>query len=235
MTPETAEQHNVTAWFDAVYRRRGTRYLRPLRAYRIFPELLTASAGEALLDVACGPGLLLQAASSRTSNLNGIDISAVAIEQARRDVPGADVVVGSALELPYPSSCFDMITCLGSLERMLDKPRALREMARVGRPNARYCFLVRNSRTLSWRFLAWPAARQRQLSHAGADSLAGWTALFEECGFRVVRVLPDQYPLHRRRQWRSLFLRPVDFSRPIDAADNLETANEFIFLLEKRK
>lgn len=228
------EQHAVTAWFDSVYRRRGTRYLRPLRAYLVFLELLEAQRDDALLDVACGPGLLLQAARAYTPNLNGIDISRVAIRQARSAVPEARVVVANALRIPYRDSTFDLVTCLGSLERMLDKSQALREMARVGKPHARYCFLVRNSRTLSWRYLAWPAGRQRAASHAGADDLAGWTALFESQAFRVLRILPDQYPLHRRRQWRSLYLRQTDFRLPITGDAPLESANEFVFVLEKQ-
>jgi hypothetical protein len=52
-------------------------------------------------------------------------------------------------------------------------------------------------------------------------------------GFRIVDVLPDQYPLHRGRLWRSLFLTAVDFKKPAFAHTPLDRANEFVFVLEK--
>jgi protein-S-isoprenylcysteine O-methyltransferase Ste14 len=55
-------QTGIAAWFDATYRTKGLRYLRPPRSYPIFVQLLEARPGERLLDVACGPGLLLKVA-----------------------------------------------------------------------------------------------------------------------------------------------------------------------------
>ena len=80
-------QKAVVDWFDSTYRRKGTRYLRPVRAYFVFLELLGARPEHRLLDVACGPGVLLRAASEYTAKLHGIDISPVAIEQGRRGDP----------------------------------------------------------------------------------------------------------------------------------------------------
>jgi ubiquinone/menaquinone biosynthesis C-methylase UbiE len=159
----------------------------------------------------------------------------VAVAQAKTAVPEARVVVGNAQTLPYDDATFDLITCLGSLERMLDSSQALQEMHRIGKPGARYCFLVRNSATFSWIYLAWLNSKQRSLSHAGANTLRNWKALFEAQGFRIKTTLPDQYPLLRRRGWGSLFLRPVDFRRPLTGKQPLDQANEFVFVLEKRR
>jgi SAM-dependent methyltransferase len=226
-------QQAVVDWFDSTYRRKGTRYLRPVRAYFVFLELLGARPEHRLLDVACGPGVLLRAASEYTSKLHGIDISNVAINQGRRAVPTADLSVGNAEQLPYADATFDLVTCLGSLERMLNVRQALREMRRVGCPSAKYCFLVRNANSFGWKWWAPIAARYRAKGHAGADTLTNWRRLFESEGFAITRVLPDQYPLHRRRRWSTLALRPVDFRKPITPAAPLETANEFVFVLEK--
>lgn len=230
----TTDQQTVVDWFDAVYRRKGIRYLRPPEAYLIFPVLLGAQSHHRLLDVACGLGLLLEAAREHTSQLYGIDISPIAVEQAKRRVERARISLGSAESLPYETGTFDLITCLGSLERMLSLSRTLREMNRVGKPGARHCFLVRNSNTLAWKYLARVNARQRAHGHAGADSLAGWKALFDSHGFCVTDVLPDQYPLHRRRRLISLRTKPVDFRVPLALRGSIEHANEFVFILEKR-
>ena len=226
-------QQAVVDWFDSTYRRKGTRYLRPVRAYFVFLELLGARPEHWLLDVACGPGVLLRAASEYTAKLYGIDISPVAITQARQAIPSAELAVGNAERLPYPDATFDLITCLGSLERMLDARQALREMRRVGALSAKYCFLVRNSNSFGWKWWAPIAAQYRAKGHAGADTLANWQRLFESEGFRVTGVLPDQYPLHRRRRWISLAVRPVDFRKPITPDAPIEHANEFVFLLER--
>ena len=116
---------------------------------------------------------------------------------------------------------------------MLDVRQVLREMRRVGAPSAKYCFLVRNSDSFGWKWWAPITAQYRAKGHAGADTLTNWQRLFESEGFRVTDVLPDQYPLHRRRRWSSLALRPVDFRKPITPDAPLERANEFVFLLEK--
>lgn len=233
MHEQAARQRAVVEWFDAVYERKGLRYLRPDEAYVIFLELLRANPHENLLDVACGPGVLLRTASRYTRRLHGIDVSAVAVAQARANVPEASILIGNAERLPYRPETFDLVLCLGSLERMLDAGRALEEMRRVGTPHARYCFLVRNANTLSWKYLAWLNSKQRAQAHAGADTLHNWTLLFQAHGFRITSVLPDQYPLQLRKRWRSLGLGEVDFATPLSTTTPLDRANEFIFVLEK--
>ena len=118
---------------------------------------------------------------------------------------------------------------------MLDRPRALGEVLRVGAPRARYCFLVRNSQTRCWKYLSRAAARRPARGHADADTVGNWTMLFESTGFRILGALPDQYPLLRRRQWRSLFRAQVDFRRAVASRAPLESTNELIFVLEKRR
>jgi SAM-dependent methyltransferase len=223
-------QKTVVDWFNAVYRRKGDAYLRPTRAYAVFLELLQAKHGERLLDVACGLGRLLEAARPYGLALYGIDISDVAVAAARLNVPDAAIEHGNAENLPYADATFDLVTCVGSLERILDPGAALAEMRRAGKPNARYCILVRNSETLSWK-LRNAIPFRRNGGHARANTLRGWTELIEASGFIVCSVLPDQYPLHLRAQWKSMFLRRVEFGQPIDAP--LERANEFLFLLCK--
>jgi SAM-dependent methyltransferase len=228
------DQQTIVAWFDSVYRRKGTRYLRPVRAYLVFLELLGVAPEHRLLDVACGPGMLLQAARRYTPYRHGIDVSGVALEQAKQHAAGAFVALANAERLPFRDKTFDIVTCLGSLERMLNVSQGLEEMRRVGKPGARYCFLVRNSNTLAWRCFGRLLGKQRRQGHAGADSLESWRSLFEAQGFRVVDVWPDQYPLHRRRRWLSLGLKPVDFSEPVRRNRPLDRANEFVFVLDRR-
>jgi SAM-dependent methyltransferase len=233
MNERESAQRSITAWFDSTYARKGARYLRPLRGYVVYPELVELSSGDTLLDVACGPGMLLQAASAATGRLFGCDISSVAVGQARSRVRNAHVMVANAEALPYESSVFDVVTCLAGLERVLDRRRALAEMLRVGAPTARYCFLVRNSNTSAWKLFGRVSACRPGRGHADADTLANWKELFRSTGFRVLNVLPDQYPLLRRRSWRKIVGGPVDFSKPVTSDAPIDRANEFVFVLGK--
>ena len=235
MSTRESAQQMIASWFDATYARKGARYLRPLKGYMVYPDLLAASPSDTVLDVACGPGMLLHAAGTHTTRLFGCDISAVAVRQARSRVPLARVSVANAEALPYESSVFDVVTCLGSLERMLDRHRVLGEMLRVGTPRARYCFLVRNSDTPRWKYFASTSARRPSRGHPDADTLGNWTGLFEASGFQVHQVLPDQYPLLRRRSWRSFIVGSVDYRSTVVSDGPLERANEFIFLLGKQE
>lgn len=234
MTEPTTSQADVAAWFDATYRTKGLRYLRPRRAYPIFLQLLGARAGERLLDVACGPGLLLCAAVERGVLASGVDLSHQAVALARELVPAADVQQGNAERLPFADGVFDHVTCLGSIERFLDREAALREMQRVARPTARFCFLVRNASTLVWRLWRQGLGRREVQGHQDALTLQQWRLLFARCGFAVEQVLPDQWPTQRLRQlapwWRPLPGRTEPLARSLLP---LRWCNELVFVLRR--
>jgi len=227
-------QSDVAAWFDDTYARKGFSYLRPARAYTIFLQLMHARPGHRLLDVACGPGLLLGAALERGLIVSGVDISSEAIALANKHVPGADARQGNAEELPFADGTFDCVTCLGSLERFLDRELALREMQRVARPGARFCFLVRNASTFVWRFWREGLGRREVRGHQDARTIAQWRELFTRCGFVIEDILPDQWP---RQRWRQL----LPWRRPRPDRDEplarsilpLRWCNELIFVLRR--
>ncbi len=229
------EQKQIARWFDQTYRSKGDRYLRPLRAYYVFLELLRVSPGSRLLDVACGLGRLLEAGREYDALLSGVDISETAITEAQKRLPDASLCVANAEELPFDDRQFDYVTCLGSLERMLDRPKALREMLRVAGDDARFCLLVRNSETLSWQLLSGSRKQRRRRGHQDADSLQNWTELFESVGLEIIEVLPDQYPLHERRRWLGLGFTEVDYREPIRPRHVPARANEFVFVMRKRR
>ncbi len=234
MSAPPVSQAEVAAWFDATYRKKGLRYLRPPRAYPIFVQLLGARAGDKLLDVACGPGLLLRAAIERGVEAHGVDISHEAIALANELLPGVDARQGNAEALPFADGTFDCVTCLGSIERFLDREAALREMQRVAKPDARFCFLVRNASTFVWRFWRQGLGHREVQGHQDARTLEQWRELFARCGLAVERVLPDQWPRQRVRQvapwWRPRPGRTEPLARPIVP---LRWCNELVFVLRR--
>ncbi len=232
-TQADSEQARIIAWFDETYSNKGHRYLRPVKAYYVYLELLDVKPGCHLLDVACGLGQLLLAAQEYGCQSFGTDISGTAIATARESVPQAALVRANAESLPYADSQFDRITCIGSLERVLNARRALSEIRRVAKPNAQCCFLVRNSNTLTWKYLSGRPSDKRARGHQGANTLQNWRELFKSSGFSILQILPDQYPIHLWAQWSRLSLAKVDYRRPRRSCLPLNLANEFVFLLKR--
>ncbi len=229
-------QSGIVHWFDRTYATRGLRYLRPVEAYRIFLSLMDVRPGSRLLDVACGPGQLLMAADSFGARLSGIDISSVAIDLCRKRLPNADLHCGNAEQLPFADATFDHITCLGSLERFIDREKALREQFRVAAPDARFCYLVRNAESFKWRFFKEKLRLKNEEGHQDALTLYEWRSLFEKTGFEIIRELPDHWPAMKWRHYLRLGLGiPVNYSAAPASGNNLSRANEFIFLLRKKQ
>ncbi|MCA8954712.1 MAG: class I SAM-dependent methyltransferase [Planctomycetes bacterium] len=233
----TERQTEVAAWFDRTYQTAGFKYLRPIEAYPIFLQLLDGKPGERLLDVACGLGLLLKAATLRDIQPTGIDISAAAIEIAQRFVPQADLRVGNVEQLPFADGAFDMLTCIGALERFLDRERALQEMHRVLTPTGRMCVMVRNAQGVGWKVWRKWLGQQNHTGHQDAKTLEQWRALLESQGFDVQGVYMDQWGRQKLRRLLRGF-RPRDLTQPEPVARpllSLRLAYEFILILRKRE
>jgi ubiquinone/menaquinone biosynthesis C-methylase UbiE len=94
------------------------------------------SAGEEVLDVACGTGVVARSASRcmLRGHVTGLDLNKGMLEVARTQVSGGtpiDWIEGSALDLPFPAGTFDLVLCQLGLQFFPDQGRALREMRRV--------------------------------------------------------------------------------------------------------
>ncbi len=233
MADASNEQEQITHWFNTTYTKKGERYLRKVEAYEVFLSLAKLRAEDSLLDVACGLGRLLQAAEPTGCDMTGVDISAVAVAKTQALLPSANIKEANAEDLPFDDGSFDVITCLGSLERMLDLDAVLTELQRVGNKNARYCILVRNSNTIIWKWFKEALGLKNKEGHQGAKSLAEWTQLFNKNGFKVDDVLADQYPLQRKKRWLSLGMSRVDPKVPLTSGKPIEQTGKFIFMLSK--
>jgi SAM-dependent methyltransferase len=76
-------------------------------------DLLEADAR--ILDIGCGGGVPVTLALSRRGSVVGIDISAVQVEQARRQVPNATFVHGDISSQAFEASSFDAIVAYYAL------------------------------------------------------------------------------------------------------------------------
>lgn len=233
MVTNIAEQSGVKEWFNKTYKKRGYSYLRPKEAYYIFLEILGTKPQGKLLDIACGPGQLLRVAAEYDLKISGVDISDVGIGMAQSLLPQADLKVANAEHLPFPANSFDYLTCIGSLERMLDLPKVLQEIRRVAKPQAEICFMVRNSNRISWKFIKETLGIINRQGHQGADTLANWSKVFTEAGYKIEAVYPDLWPSTRWLHWLSLGGRlfKANYKKLKKEDKYIDKAYEFIFHL----
>ena len=94
-------------------------------------EDLAISEGDALLDIACGPGDLARAAADRGAVVTGVDFSPSMIAIAAARYPDLRFVQGSADALPFADATFDLALCSLGLQHFADPVRAVAEAARV--------------------------------------------------------------------------------------------------------
>jgi 2-polyprenyl-3-methyl-5-hydroxy-6-metoxy-1,4-benzoquinol methylase len=88
-----------------------------------------------ILEVGCGEGVQSEYFARHCDRLTGIDVSARAIERARRRLPSAELLVGDLDAQPWAgdSDRFDVIVACEVIYYMRDAPKFLSAMSRLGR------------------------------------------------------------------------------------------------------
>lgn len=117
------------------------RYMVPAITTKWAEDLVARAqlrAGDAVLDLACGTGVVARLAAKWVApgRVIGLDLNAGMLAVAR-SVPGGATISwmeGSALDLPFGGESFDVVLCQLGLQFFPDQPKALREMRRVLRP-----------------------------------------------------------------------------------------------------
>lgn len=110
------------------------------------------AAGESVLDVACGTGVVARIAAERVGpkgRVTGIDLNPGMIAIARSlPISGTTLMAWlerSALDLGVPDESIDAVLCQQGLQFFPDKPLAMREMRRVLRTGGRLALSVWNN------------------------------------------------------------------------------------------
>lgn len=103
-------------------------------ARAIGPVLQRLNARKRLLDVGCGNGAFLDAMRRQTGcDVRGLDLSAAAVEQAKR-LYGLNIFQGTISQAPLTDKSFDVITAWWYLEHVPDPHESIKEMARLVKP-----------------------------------------------------------------------------------------------------
>ncbi|MDH6522290.1 class I SAM-dependent methyltransferase [Streptomyces sp. SAI-090] len=143
----------------------ATRYF--LSRLHVVDESLRSCAGGDLLDVGCGPGMLVHhLLDTRPGDfhITACDRSAEMIEAVAHRVGDADRVrlsVARIEDMPFPDHSFNVVLAMGVLE-YTDTRRALDEISRVIRPGGLVVVTMLNPRSpyrlFEW-CVYWPALR----------------------------------------------------------------------------
>jgi ubiquinone/menaquinone biosynthesis C-methylase UbiE len=109
--------------------------------------LAEVRAGDRVLDVACGTGIVARVAVSRVhpgGEVLGIDASPAMLAAARATAVGLPIEwqEGDVHALALPDGAFDAVLCQQGLQYFRDRVTALREMRRVLAPGGRLALAV---------------------------------------------------------------------------------------------
>ncbi len=170
------------------------------------------TTGDAVLDVACGTGVVAREALGRvgsTGSVTGLDIGPGMIAVAQSIEPGVRWLQGDAGQLPFDDDEFDAVVCQFGLMFFPDRVGAIREMLRGAKSGARIAVAV-------WEALerqeAYPISvdlLNRLAGAAAADALRApfvlgdpdeLRGLFDEAGASAVSIDTKQGTARFRRR-----------------------------------
>ena len=115
-----------------------THDLAALRLERCLAALEGATG--TLLEIGCGAGRNLRAFRHYRPDLvlHGVDLSQIALAEARAAGGPMTYTRGDALRLPYPDATFDVVVLFDLLEHVPDVGQAVAEIGRVLKPGGRF-------------------------------------------------------------------------------------------------
>jgi ubiquinone/menaquinone biosynthesis C-methylase UbiE len=115
------------------------------RALEMIVEAVRPGPEDTVLDVACGPGLVVCAFAPHVQHATGIDVTPAMLERARklaaeRGLSNVFWRQGDVYSLPFADGSFSIVTTRFSFHHFLDPAAVLREMVRVCAPQG--CIVV---------------------------------------------------------------------------------------------
>jgi ubiquinone/menaquinone biosynthesis C-methylase UbiE len=186
-------------------------------ALRLLVESCAAGPDDAVLDVACGGGLVVCAFAAVARRAEGIDITPAMLERGRalaadKGLANTSWRLGDVLPLPYPDGAFTIVTSRFTFHHFQDPLAVLREMARVCAPGGRIAVVDSDASADPAKAAEFNRMeRLRDPSHVRAMPSAELRGLFRAAGLPE----PRQRSYELRDELENLLAR--SFPNPGDA------------------
>jgi len=164
-------------------------------------ELANLKPGMRVLDVACGTGVLANAAANLvkpSGSVVGLDLNAGMLSVARRKAPHIEWREGPAEKIPFEGATFDAVVSQFGLMFFQDKELAIREILRVLKPAGHYSIAVWDSLDKTPGYAAITKLLNRLFGESAAESLRApyslgntdvLASLFSRAGAPDVRIV----------------------------------------------
>jgi ubiquinone/menaquinone biosynthesis C-methylase UbiE len=166
--------------------------IRDEESLRLVIEFCGAKRDDTVLDVACGPGIVVCAFAKVVKHASGIDVTPAMLDQARalqkeQSLTNVSWHLGEAAPLPFPDASFSIVTSRFAFHHILDPGATLAEMKRVCRPGGRVMLI--DAAPPADKADAFNAMEKlRDPSHARALALEEQKALFAQVGLSTPRI-----------------------------------------------
>ncbi|HEX6733095.1 MAG TPA: methyltransferase domain-containing protein [Pyrinomonadaceae bacterium] len=165
-------------------------------------------AGQRVLDVACGTGILAREISTQvgtSGRVAGIDPIPGMLAVAKQLAPNIEWRQGTAESLPFPDQSFDAVVSQFGLMFFPDRSQAIHEMLRVLIPGGRLAVAVWDSLDNIPAYAAVDKLLERTAGDQAADALKApfvlgdrneLSKLFSEAGANAVEVTTHEGTAH---------------------------------------
>jgi|SRR5262245_3207485 len=155
----------------------------------VLAEIASVKAGDRVLDVACGTGILAREVAGRvgpTGRVTGLDLNEGMLAVARRLQPETDWRQGDAGRLSFEDKAFDVVASQFALMFFPDPVAAIREMWRVLAPRGRLVVAVCAPIAQTKGYSELARILRREAGEEAAAMVEGYFALGDE---RVLQQL----------------------------------------------
>jgi ubiquinone/menaquinone biosynthesis C-methylase UbiE len=193
--------------------------IRDEAALQLLVEASGAGPDDTVLDVACGPGLVVTAFARVVRHATGIDVTPAMLERARAVAVEAGVTnvtwkQGEVLPLPFPDDGFSIVVSRFAFHHFEQPAAVIAEMRRVCRPGGRVvvCDLMASDDPRK-------AARFHEIeilrdpSHVRALTFAELAALFPAAGLPEAQATFYRLPFELEGLLERSFPRPENVER----------------------
>ena len=182
------------------------------RALALLVEASGAGPDDTVLDVACGPGLVVAAFARVVRHATGIDVTPAMLARAREvtaGLPNVTLDPGDVLPLPYADGAFSIVVSRFAFHHFADPRAVLAEMRRVCRPDGRVVLCDLTASDDPAKAAAFHRIEMlRDPSHVRAIPLAELEALFPAVGLPAPTATFYKLPFELEGLLQRSFPRP---------------------------